>query len=107
MWDIIRALAGEGVTVLLTTQYLDEADALANRIVVVDHGEVIAGGTPQELKEASRSAHVEVMLAVPHAGAAGAWPMRHPVQAALIWSVVIPAVAAPAATHFFKRRTTE
>jgi ABC-2 type transport system ATP-binding protein len=71
-WDIIRALAGEGVTVLLTTQYLDEADALANRIVVVDHGKVIAEGTPQELKEASRSAHVEVRLAVPHAGAADA-----------------------------------
>jgi ABC-2 type transport system ATP-binding protein len=71
-WDIIQALAGEGVTVLLTTQYLDEADALANRIVVVDHGEVIAEGTPQELKEASRSAHVEVTLAVPHAGAADA-----------------------------------
>jgi ABC-2 type transport system ATP-binding protein len=72
VWDIIRALAGEGATVLLTTQYLDEADALANRIVVVDHGEVIAEGTPQELKEASRSAHVEVTLAMPHAGAAGA-----------------------------------
>ncbi len=71
-WDIIQALTGGGVTVLLTTQYLDEADALANRIVVVDHGEVIAEGTPQELKEASRSAHVEVTLAVPHAGAAGA-----------------------------------
>jgi len=42
-WDIIRALTGEGVTVLLTTQYLDEADALANRIVVVDHGEVTGG----------------------------------------------------------------
>ena len=72
VWDIIRALTGEGATVLLTTQYLDEADALANRIVVVDHGEVIAEGTPHELKEASRSAHVEVTLAVPHAGAAGA-----------------------------------
>ena len=72
VWDIIRALAGEGATVLLTTQYLDEADALANRIVVVDHGEVIAEGTPQELKEASRSARVEVTLALPHAGAAGA-----------------------------------
>jgi ABC-2 type transport system ATP-binding protein len=71
VWDIIQALAGEGVTVLLTTQYLDEADALANRIVV-DHGTVIAEGTPQELKEASQSAHVEVTLAAPHAGAAGA-----------------------------------
>jgi ABC-2 type transport system ATP-binding protein len=72
VWDIVRALTGEGATVLLTTQYLDEADALANRIVVVHHGKVIAEGTPQELKEASRSAHVEVTLAVPHAGAAGA-----------------------------------
>jgi ABC-2 type transport system ATP-binding protein len=72
VWNIIRALAGEGATVLLTTQYLDEADALANRIVVVDHGKVIAEGTPRELKEASRSAHVEMTLAVPRAGAAGA-----------------------------------
>jgi ABC-2 type transport system ATP-binding protein len=72
VWDIIRALTGEGATVLLTTQYLDEADALAHRIVVVDHGKVIAEGTPQELKEASRSAHVEVTLAMPHAGAAAA-----------------------------------
>jgi ABC-2 type transport system ATP-binding protein len=72
VWDIIRALLGEGVTVLMTTQYLDEADALANRIVVVDHGKVIAEGTPQELKEASRSARVEVTLTVPHSGAVGA-----------------------------------
>jgi ABC-2 type transport system ATP-binding protein len=71
-WEAIRALLREGVTVLLTTQYLEEADALAHRVVVVDHGTVIAEGTPQELKEASRSAHIEVTLAVPHAAAAGA-----------------------------------
>ena len=69
VWEIVRALRGEGVTVLLTTQYLDEADTLADRIVVVDHGTVIAEGTPLELKEASRSAHVDVTLAEPHAGA--------------------------------------
>ena len=46
VWEAIRVLLGEGVTVLLTTQYLDEADALAHRIVVVDHGRVIADGTP-------------------------------------------------------------
>src|ERR1700722_6833740 len=52
VWDAIRELLGEGVTVLLTTQYLEEADELANQIVVVDHGRVIAEGTPQQLKEA-------------------------------------------------------
>jgi len=69
VWEAIRELLREGVTVLLTTQYLDEADALANRIVVIDHGRVIAHGTPQELKEASRSAHLEVTLTTAHAEA--------------------------------------
>jgi ABC-2 type transport system ATP-binding protein len=63
VWEVIRELIGSGVTVLLTTQYLDEADALADHIVVVNHGRVIADGTPHELKERSRSAHVEVTLA--------------------------------------------
>ncbi|HXW33472.1 MAG TPA: ATP-binding cassette domain-containing protein [Acidimicrobiales bacterium] len=63
VWDAIRDLIADGVTVLLTTQYLDEADALASRIVVVDHGRVIAEGTPLELKEASRGAHLEITLA--------------------------------------------
>ncbi|MFF5171391.1 ATP-binding cassette domain-containing protein [Micromonospora sp. NPDC000089] len=50
LWDIVRGLVAGGVTVLLTTQYLDEADQLANEIAVVDHGRVIAQGTPDELK---------------------------------------------------------
>ena len=50
LWDIVRTLVADGVTVLLTTQYLDEADQLAGEIAVVDHGRVIAQGTPEELK---------------------------------------------------------
>src|SRR3954447_6700691 len=51
MWDLIDALVAEGVTTVLTTQYLEEADRLAHQIVVVDHGKVIAEGTPDALKD--------------------------------------------------------
>src|SRR5688572_19363697 len=50
MWGVVRSLVGEGSTVLLTTQYLEEADALADEISVIDHGKVIAHGTPSQLK---------------------------------------------------------
>ena len=72
VWEAIRELIGEGVTVLLTTQYLEEADALAHDIVVVDHGRVIAQGTPLELKQASRGARLEVTLSEPNPAAVGA-----------------------------------
>lgn len=65
VWDIIRSLAAGGTTVLLTTQYLDEADQLADRIAVIDAGKVIAEGTPGELKASVGSGALRVRLRHP------------------------------------------
>jgi ABC-2 type transport system ATP-binding protein len=62
MWGIIRSLVAEGATLLLTTQYLEEADELADAIVVVDHGKVIARGTAAELKRQVGGARIEVIV---------------------------------------------
>jgi ABC-2 type transport system ATP-binding protein len=59
MWDVIKKLAEEGSTILLTTQYMEEADQLADRIVVIDGGKIIADGTPDELKQKIGSERVE------------------------------------------------
>ncbi|MEU2548093.1 ATP-binding cassette domain-containing protein [Streptomyces roseolus] len=62
VWDIVRAVVDQGTTVLLTTQYLDEADQLASRIAVIDRGKVIAEGTKGELKASVGSGSVHVRL---------------------------------------------
>ncbi|WP_030456720.1 daunorubicin resistance protein DrrA family ABC transporter ATP-binding protein [Herbidospora cretacea] len=65
VWDIVRAVVSYGTTVLLTTQYLDEADQLASRIAVIDHGRLIAEGTPGELKSSVGAGTVHVRLRDP------------------------------------------
>jgi ABC-2 type transport system ATP-binding protein len=63
MWDIIRQLVADGVTIFLTTQYLDEADRLADRIAVLDQGHLVAQGTPGELKRQIPGSHVRLRFA--------------------------------------------
>ena len=65
MWEIIRGLATDGVTIFLTTQYLDEADQLASRIAVLDHGRIVAEGTPEELKRRIPGGHIQLQFATP------------------------------------------
>ena len=65
MWQIIRELVADGVTIFLTTQYLDEADRLASRIAVLDRGRLVAEGTPDELKRLVPGGHITLRFAEP------------------------------------------
>ncbi len=89
MWDIIRHLAAAGVTILLTTQYLDEADQLADRIVVLDQGRTAAVGTPAELKRRIPGGHVRLHFADSNllASASNRLPRGTPDEEALILRV--------------------
>ena len=63
VWDIVRELVDEGVTILLTTHYLEEADRLADRVAVLDHGRVIAEGTPEDLKRTIPGGSIRLVFA--------------------------------------------
>ena len=76
VWDIVRALAAAGTTILLCTQYLEEADRLADGIAVIDHGRVIAEGTPGQLKASVGSGSLHVRLLDPTATGRRAHPRR-------------------------------
>jgi ABC-2 type transport system ATP-binding protein len=65
VWQIIRSLAAGGVTIFLTTQYLDEADHLADRIAVLDHGRIVAEGSPEQLKSRIPGGHIQLQFAGP------------------------------------------
>jgi ABC-2 type transport system ATP-binding protein len=116
-WEIVRELAEGGTTLLLTTQYLEEADQLAGRVAVIDGGAVIAEGPPDRLKSAVGGEHLEIVLAAgadadaaivavkPFAtGSIQAWPMQHPELAVLCWSVGMLLAFAPLAVHLYRRK---
>ncbi|MFB9322228.1 ATP-binding cassette domain-containing protein [Cryptosporangium minutisporangium] len=66
MWQIVRELVASGVTIFLTTQYLEEADQLADRIALLDHGQLIAEGTAEELKRRIPGGHIQLTFADTH-----------------------------------------
>jgi ABC-2 type transport system ATP-binding protein len=65
VWEMIRGLVADGVTIFLTTQYLEEADRLADRIALLDHGRLVAEGTPDELKRLIPGGHIRLQFADP------------------------------------------
>ncbi len=89
MWEIVRELAAAGVTIMLTTQYLDEADQLADRIAVLDQGRIVAEGTPAELKSRIPGGHVRLHFAGHDLlrSAAGLLPAAAPDQDQLVLQV--------------------
>ena len=87
MWDIVRGLVVEGTTVLLTTQYLDEADELADRIAVLDDGRIVAEGTPTELKRLVPGGHIELRFASDAAIAAASGVLGDATRDDLVLSV--------------------
>ena len=79
MWQIIRELVADGVTIFLTTQYLEEADQLADEVAVLDQGRIVAQGTPAELKRRIPGGHVRLRFSEPQAlrSAAAVLPAPH------------------------------
>jgi ABC-2 type transport system ATP-binding protein len=80
MWDIVRSLVGDGTTVFLTTQYLDEADRLADRVAILDRGRLIAEGTTQELKRRVPGGRIDLTFADAASQLAGAGALDVPVR---------------------------
>jgi ABC-2 type transport system ATP-binding protein len=90
MWQIIRDLVAGGVTVFLTTQYLEEADQLADRIAVLDHGRLVAEGTPEELKQLVPGGHIRLQFADPMGLESAARALGEPARGDLALAMTVP-----------------
>ncbi|HEY3605494.1 MAG TPA: ATP-binding cassette domain-containing protein [Sporichthyaceae bacterium] len=97
LWDVLAGLVASGVTLLLTTQYLEEADRLADHVAVVDHGKVITSGTPDELKRRMGGERVDVHLANPADLDRAVLALRPVAQGEPIVDVATAVVGVPAA----------
>jgi ABC-2 type transport system ATP-binding protein len=96
MWDVIGELVSAGVTIFLTTQYLDEADRLADRVAVLDHGQIVAQGTPDELKRRVPGGHISLHFPDPHASQSAARVLGAETRGAESATLEVPGDGSPA-----------
>jgi ABC-2 type transport system ATP-binding protein len=96
MWDVIGELVRAGVTIFLTTQYLDEADRLADRVAVLDHGRIVAEGTPDELKRRVPGGHVSLHFPDPQTSHSAAHALGAAAPGAESPTLQIPGDGSPA-----------
>jgi ABC-2 type transport system ATP-binding protein len=90
MWEIVRSLADEGITVFLTTQYLEEADRLADRVAILDRGHLVAQGSAQELKQRIPGGRIDLRFADATAQLAAAGALDIPVPDGDVLTLQIP-----------------
>jgi ABC-2 type transport system ATP-binding protein len=107
VWDIVRVVVSHGTTVLLTTQYLEEADRLASRIAVIDHGRVIAEGTPGELKSSVGAGSVHLRLRDPQQRADAGRILAGVLDATVLLDADPVAVSARVSGHGTERAAAE
>ena len=96
MWDVIGELVSAGVTIFLTTQYLDEADRLADRVAVLDHGRIVAEGTPDELKRRVPGGHINLHFADPQTVQSAARALGAATRTAESTTLQVPGDGSPA-----------
>ncbi len=107
MWDVIGELVSAGVTIFLTTQYLEEADRLADRVAVLDHGRIVAEGTPDELKRRVPGGHINLHFADPQTSQTAAQVLGTAMRSAESATLQVPGDGSPASLRALLGRLRE